>query len=259
VTLHVFSEGRNTETGWLGHLQRRARDANLSIESAGGVGVPQTVVERAIEKRRELNGRMRREVAYAHDEVWVVVDRDDHELANSLNDAADAGVGLVFSNACFELWPLLHLDDLRAHQDRAWLQSRLKELHPHYDHQRGARVEWSDLQTLDVKATSRAIALHFQSPDETTFMGGKGEPGRPRGALGNPTTTAWILHRRCLEFPSGPARLLDLGCWRDDGCFGEVLGTLGHLVAIPARAPAVSSAREAQAHQNAGKATASGG
>lgn len=253
VTLHVFSEGESTEIGWLAFLQRTARELNISIEGKGGAGVPVTVAAAAIAKREELTQLARKEEVYRRDEVWAVFDRDDHALDTVLTDASNAGIGLVFSNACFELWPLLHVEDIGAYQDRSWLQHRLKEVHPVYNHDQGADVDWPTLGSPDV-ATERAIRLHFRSPDATTWTGGKGQPDRPRGALSNPTTSAWLLHRRCIEYPTSPARLLDLGRWEQHHRYNEILSVLVALVAEPTRQAAANAAAAVTAQRRANDA-----
>jgi hypothetical protein len=179
VTCWVFAEGANTERGWLDHLVQRHRGLNLRLERRCGLGPPRSVVDRASKKRSEL----RRQRDFPNDEVWAVFDRDGHDdVPGCLRRCVDEGIGVVYSNPCFELWPVLHLDECTAEHTNTALQARLHTLHPRYHHDRGAHVDWP---TLDRHAAaSRAERLH----DRADAAG---------DALGNPTTTAWLLERRC--------------------------------------------------------------
>jgi hypothetical protein len=186
--LRVFCE--DLERGWIDHLYQHHRQVNIVWE--GGLGVPASVVSRAVEATQP------------QDEVWVVVDRDEHDLSSALVRARDHHFGIIFSNPCFELWPILHLRDHQRREERDKLQHQLKSEHPGYDHDAGARCDWSVLCPGERDAVERAWRLHTRSPDDTTWVA----PGRtsqgPQGAFANPTTTAWLLHIRCAE----PHRLM---------------------------------------------------
>lgn len=189
----VYCEGEKTEIGWLEFLSRRARSLSLQINRQGGVGVPKTVVGRARAQQR-TNG------ANSEDEVWVCFDRDDHEVDGPVQTCRGQGIGLIFSNPCFELWPLLHLQDQSAHVERGPLQALLKKVHPHYDHGSGADVDWEKLSAAG-EAAERAVSLHLRGLDAGDVHG-------------NPTTNAWLFHTRCTDpraaSPDGTNPLLAL-------------------------------------------------
>jgi len=192
VRLYLFAEGQ-TEEGWAEWLHRTSRGV-VVIDCEGEAGVPRTLLEKAKKKRAELRGAPRGTHG-ARDEVWIVFDRDEHhEVPGTLEEARVAGIGVVFSNECFELWPLLHLEDLSQHTARAILQRGLHTQHPAYDHDRGASVDWAAIEQHSLEATHRAIRLHQRG--ETA-----GDP------LQNPSTTAWLLDRRC-RFATATATLL---------------------------------------------------
>jgi hypothetical protein len=185
----VWMEGENTEAGWVDHLIQRAADVaiDLQILSHPGEGVPNTLVSKAKRSRG------------AGVEVWVVFDRDEHDLTTALNDARDAGLGVVFSNPCFELWPLLHLQGRTRPEHRHDLQRALHQAHPSYHHDRGANVDWEQLAAHLNDATRRALGLHTRSPDPTIWTAAPRDSSLPTGVLANPSTTAWLLHLRCVE------------------------------------------------------------
>lgn len=174
--LWVYCEGERTEREWLDFLNRRATLLSLQIVAADDHGVPATLVKLAGGRRKGT----------PRDETWVCFDRDEHDIAGPIEDCRQAGIGLIFSNACFELWPLLHLEDRTRHTERHLLQARLHQVHPHYHHDRGARVDWPMLQPHEHQAVERAISLARRASDAGDLRG-------------NPTTTAWLFHQRCSQ------------------------------------------------------------
>ena len=192
----MFAEGK-TEEGWADWLGDTYRGLQVAITCEGEAGVPATLLQKAKQKRDDLR-RAGRNTHAAHDEVWIVFDRDEHPfVAETLQGAIEAGVGVVFSDACFELWPMMHVEDFTRHTHRHALQRRLHELHPPYDHARGAEVRWPKLPPSFPTAFNRAIHLHQRGIDA-------GDP------FGNPSTTAWLLHHRCAKAPEAETLLLDV-------------------------------------------------
>lgn len=147
--LYVYCEGENTEPGWLEFLQYFAREIYLEIVYCPNKGsAPKKVVEAALQKRKEiLNSSKKRRDEVKKDEVWAVVDRDEHDLSAALQSVRDNGIGLVFSNPFFELWPLLHVQEHSAEIDRKELESLLHKEHQTYDLGRGAVCNWKQLST----------------------------------------------------------------------------------------------------------------
>lgn len=126
--LMVVCEGK-TEKDLLEGLRSRWRIASAKIEIMAQVGVPSTVVERAVELKRE---RGRDQV-----EVWAVFDRDEHPcFKRAILRAEQCGIKLALSNPCFELWGLLLHGDQTAALDRHAAQRLLRELDKRYDHER---------------------------------------------------------------------------------------------------------------------------
>ncbi len=120
----VVCEGEVTEPKYLNALKgaELASSAHI-IEVKGGVGVPLTVVRRAVKLKKGGN----------YDEVWCVFDVDDHpKLPEALDQACANGLRLAVSNPCFELWGLLHFQDQRSELGRKQLCSKLKKHLPGY-------------------------------------------------------------------------------------------------------------------------------
>lgn len=107
----VACEGKVTEPSYLTRVQRHARD-DVHIE-IGELGKDPAALTRAAKKARVL---LR---AGDIDEIWCVFDKDDHPAyAQARSDARDVGIGVAFSNPCFELWLLWHDRDHTAHIER---------------------------------------------------------------------------------------------------------------------------------------------
>lgn len=136
IRILVVCEGKKTEPGYLKQFQHHVRNPRVHIESLGPAGVPISVVERAISERTlaEAEARRQRDENLRWDQVWAVFDIDDHPNVTAAKQLAiDNGIALAVSNPCFELWPLLHFADQRAHIERAKLRSQLQKHLPEYD------------------------------------------------------------------------------------------------------------------------------
>ena len=170
----VVCEGRETEPGYLRALQREARNPRVRLEIAGETGVPRTVVEAAIQLRREADeeAKRQRDENLRYDEVWGVFDVDDHpHLDRAKSLAQREGIDLAVSNPCFELWALLHFEDQRAHIDRKKLRTKLQRHQPSYD----KSLHFTGMHPGYDEALRRAQALDAEAERH-------GAPGR------NPTT-----------------------------------------------------------------------
>jgi hypothetical protein len=162
----IVSEGSKTEPNYFGEIRKefRLHTANVQVQPSNFGTTPLQVVKYAkalFERGNSQKGILPR----AFEKVFAVFDRDDHltyfealSLAASLdgklrNDARKAvqfrGIASVPS---FELWLLLHYEDIQAPIHRDEVMRRLKMHIPGYD--KG---------TCGAYATTRAqleIAIH---------------------------------------------------------------------------------------------------
>lgn len=114
----MYAEGAKTEPGYLTHWHRAYRD-RVQIHVEGGLGVPMTVVDRAVEQKRRETREARRGRGRASDEYWCVIDIDQHpNVGSAVEKALANGIGVVVSNPCIELWFILHFQDQTAHIER---------------------------------------------------------------------------------------------------------------------------------------------
>lgn len=159
----AFCEGQ-TETLYLQSLANHVGRRLFEVEFVSEVGVPETVVERCVERKRELDRAAQRDDADSFDanfSVWAVFDRDEHPgFDNAILAAQREGIRLAVSNPCAELWAVLHLEDHGdRHVERGELQSRLKQLMPGYDHRRSPVFDFLAMHEHYAAARDRALRL----------------------------------------------------------------------------------------------------
>ena len=125
----MLTEGRRTEVEYFAEWAREFRN-RLTIEFDPFHGSPMSLVERAVVKvdqRRRSMRRGRDDAAF--DEIWCVFDCDEHPFVNeAIELAARHDIGVAFSNPCFELWFVLHAQDVRRHTDRHAVQGLSAQL-----------------------------------------------------------------------------------------------------------------------------------
>jgi len=143
----IVSEGRKTEPHYFREIRAyyRLHTANVQVQP-GALGTePQQVVEYA--ERLFLRGDEGKQIQRrAFEQVYAVFDRDDHDTYhNALRKAAaldgklrsDLGQRVTFqaiaSVPCFELWLLLHFEDVFAPVHRNEVYERLRVHVPGYD------------------------------------------------------------------------------------------------------------------------------
>jgi hypothetical protein len=132
----VICEGKVTEPRYLRALRLVFHTRTLEIVIDDQHGVPKTLVERAVELKKEAarEAKRQKDDFLAYDEVWCVFDIDEHPLLpEARQQARDNGISLAISNPCFELWALLHFRDQTAAETRQKVRSLLKSHIPRYD------------------------------------------------------------------------------------------------------------------------------
>ena len=142
----VVTEGEKTEPQYLQmfkriHVQPHVRRSVFDLKVISGVGVPKTVVDRAIQEREDLQGPLDRE-----DSVWAMFDQDNHPgLEEAKRKARHEGVHLAFSNPCFEIWGIYHYEDCQRHIERDKCQKKLEELCSIYNRRSGKNFANEDI------------------------------------------------------------------------------------------------------------------
>jgi hypothetical protein len=124
---YLYCEGKNTEPEYFRALNVEFKYFAIDIVIVAAAGVPETVAQKAAKMTKTLNGRGRSagsKSSFEHnDQVWAIFDRDAHpNMARALEICRVHGVGMAYSNPCFEIWLLLHVRDHHGPDDRHQLQ-----------------------------------------------------------------------------------------------------------------------------------------
>lgn len=178
--LLVVCEGEVTEPEYLEGFRRWCRNPRVEVRVEGPAGVPLSLVTKArdLKNRAERDAESERDENLRYDEVWCVFDVDEHPRVNDARRLAkDHGLRLAMSNACFELWLILHFRDSPGPQHRHHLQAMLKDLMPGVE---GKHLDFDRLIGGYDDAFRRAERLERAALD-------RGEEG------GDPTTEVFHL------------------------------------------------------------------
>lgn len=172
----IVCEGEKTEPNYFREIQREYRlsTANVQVWPSAHGTEPIQVVSYA--EHLFLNGDRSKAIEpRAFDRVVAVFDRDQHQsYFNALQKAAsldgrltnDDGTNIPFhaiaSVPCFELWLLLHFENVQAPIHRTEVYERLKNHLPNYD--KGQGGHWAatkhELPTAVSRAQARAAATN---------------------------------------------------------------------------------------------------
>ena len=164
----VACEGEKTEEIYLAFMTDELRRVNLLVLPTGqsGESAPRHLLERIKDEQTQLG-------ATQSAQFWMVLDVDHHfsgrhALATHdvLSEAARLGIRVAISNPRFELWLLLHLEDVATCPSN-YCETRLKALLGAYRHNSynprplkkglGATIERAT--KLDITPQSRVPAL----------------------------------------------------------------------------------------------------
>lgn len=163
VEIVIACEGKVTEPDYFEKCIRYYGAGLVRLRVLNTTGVPVTVVRAAIAERALLQEKARRTPAHERVpfSVWAVFDRDEHNVEAAFDLAKANKIGLAFSNPCFEIWPLLHLNlGYGSQEGRHQVQRRLSTLMPGYHHQTNARVDFDLLKDNVDGAILRAAHLN---------------------------------------------------------------------------------------------------
>jgi len=170
----IVCEGEKTEPQYIREIRRnyRLNTANVHVCSSALGTQPLQVVEYA-EMLFRKGDRSKAIDLGAFDRVIVVFDRDDHasyhqalNKAEAMNGKLKNDIGervpfqAIASVPCFELWLLLHFEDVHAPIHRDDVYERLKAYLPGYN--KGQSGYWAatkaHLQVAIKRASTRAAA-----------------------------------------------------------------------------------------------------
>lgn len=169
--LLIVTEGSKTEPQYLEEIRslHKLHSANVAVQPAQLGTEPIRVVQYA--QRLFESGDLHRGIRPRQfDGVFVVFDRDAHATYNDALQCVQSLNGrlrnderqpvmfkAVVSIPCFELWLLLHYEDIRDALTRGTVMARLKRCMPSYA--KGARGVYLATRSMLSTATQRARAL----------------------------------------------------------------------------------------------------
>ena len=167
----IVTEGSKTEPLYLEEIRaaHQLHSANVEVQP-GQLGTAPIEVVRYARQLFE-QGDLRKGIGPKRfDRVYAVFDRDDHgsyfdalNLAKSLDgklrndDRQPVSFKAIASIPSFELWLLLHYEDIQAPIRRDEVMTRLKKHIPGYD--KGAGGAYATTSDRLATATQRALAL----------------------------------------------------------------------------------------------------
>lgn len=179
--VYIYCEGKITEPHYINSFfQEFCRGKQKVIpEIIKAAGVPYTLVEKCVAKKKELQSSGRSDSIQRRSSVWAVFDVDEHpKLAEAINLARGHDIPFSLSNPCIEIWGMMHLSVYERPGTRHNAQDALAVAMPPYHHDKSPVIPWEICRDK----VSKAIC------NSNTALS---RIGSDRGALyaSNPSTT----------------------------------------------------------------------
>lgn len=110
----IYCEGAETEPNYInGYLSQHCPSVRLIRVEPTSKNTPVALVDEAVKKKQSKD-------TPKHDVFWVVYDREsvikyaDSQHQRAYEKARAHGINLAITNVCFEVWFLLHFEDVSA-------------------------------------------------------------------------------------------------------------------------------------------------
>lgn len=177
----IVSEGSKTEPFYLNEIRANYRlsTTNVQVQHSQFGTSPLKVVEYA--EHLFVNGDETKNIQpRAFEQVYVVFDRDDHESyhnalakAKSLDDKLKnedkhrVKFEAIASVPCFELWLLLHYEDVLAPLHRTEVYQRLRQYLPNYDKGQAGHYAQTRQNLTDASQRAEHLAQQITAHDGT--------------------------------------------------------------------------------------------
>jgi hypothetical protein len=133
---YVFYNGKVTEKNYFEGLRNVLAHQNKTpsqfVQLQYTEGTPQQIVESV---QKEINERKQEGNKVLSDKIWLVFDKDDFDnYSYAVSTAISVWGQAAYSNVCFELWLLLHFQDVNAETEfrRSALTESLRNLLEHH-------------------------------------------------------------------------------------------------------------------------------
>jgi hypothetical protein len=168
----IYCEGQNTEPSYIKKFSADVGTALIEVELIGGAGALTTIVSKSLGRRKALLTAAQKASANSFEsrfEVWAVFDADNNSsgaIKDARNRLRDGGVGVAFSNPCFEIWILMHYQEVDGPLTHHKAQGLLSKCMPSYNHGRGAEIDYEKIREFYFDALKRARAAERRRLEE---------------------------------------------------------------------------------------------
>lgn len=153
----VFCEGRNTEPGYFSAIKHHYDHVEIHIEK--DTGHPQTLLSKAVAviQGQSPFGKSVRFCKKRGDEVWAVFDYDNRpNVMECICRFKSHGIGVAFSDPCFEVWLILHRQDFDRPGDSHSVQCQLSDIDTKYNRRSKNHEDFGEFMALIEVAEGRA-------------------------------------------------------------------------------------------------------
>ncbi|CAM5299795.1 RloB family protein [Thauera mechernichensis] len=183
----IVTEGSKTEPLYLEEIRaaHQLHSANVEVQP-GQLGTAPIQVVRYAQQLFEEGDLYKGIRPKSFDQVYAVFDRDDHDsyfnalnVAKSLNDwlrnddRQPVSFKAIASIPSFELWLLLHYEDIQAPIHRDQVMARLKQHIPGYEKGAGGTFATTRDRLETAKLRAQALAAKFsayEAPEPYTAL-----------------------------------------------------------------------------------------
>lgn len=151
----IVTEGTETEVNYFNNIKKIIENSyknNIIVDKVSlkveGTGRSTKVLVNEAIKKRSLG---------IYSEVWVIFDKDDNEdFDEAITLAKKEGLNVAWSNECFELWLLLHFQDLKSAIHRTDYYTKLNS---HFKNINGGTYNKNISKIFDITSPFVEIAI----------------------------------------------------------------------------------------------------
>lgn len=192
--LLIVTEGTKTETNYFNSIKERIQERfkeniivdKIDLEVKGIGRGTMGVVEQALKSRNR----------HTYSQVWVLIDKDNFtDFDQAIKKAEDEGLNVGWSNQSFELWYLLHFQEVSGRMENETIINRLSIHLRQHGITRNQYSKSDPLSYDDLKATiNDAIARSKRIMEMHQNYGNK------TPSVMNPATTVYKLIEDLLPY-----------------------------------------------------------
>ncbi len=117
----IAMEGNTTEPNYFSAVKKKLQASSLKIilltrDEKNTNSAPIHIIE-------EIKNYKKKDSIDKNDELWLIIDKDrwpDSQLSTVAEECITSKYNLGLSNPCFEIWLILHYDNLSGHIGETW-------------------------------------------------------------------------------------------------------------------------------------------